>query len=184
MKGYPSVLDAELVLDRSYRDLVNTLKNETITNSVRQAMSGAAGSIDPNAIDNIFEQLDAGSDLAETELSLADNFGLSKNAARRIISSFDSREFEEPSIETVAARIVALHKKMKADVTTARKLPKKEKKKRKRDIKKGIFATTFGLGVGVTNVILPSAYVFSYGLAGIATLQGSLFLIGELPKEE
>lgn len=184
MKGYPSVEDAEKLLDQSHQKLVQCLRDETIINSVRLAMAGANKSIDPIAIDNIFEHLAAGSKLAQTELALTNNFGFSKSAAKRLISSFESRKFEKPSVETVAMRIVALHKKMKTDIVTIRTLPRKEKKKRKRDITRGLFATTFGLGVGAANVILPAAYLFSYGLAGVATLQGSLHLIGEKPKDD
>jgi hypothetical protein len=115
------------------------------------------------------------------ELSLANNFGFSKHEALKLIDSIELPE--APDQPLTAARLTAVlnsvHAAAVGEVERSRELPKKEKKKRKRDVLRGVFFVSLGLGIAIANTPYVLSLPVSYGVAMGSLLQALKDFIGD-----
>lgn len=75
-----------------------------------------------------------------------------------------------------------IHESVKIEIELSRTLPRKEKKKRKRQIAPGITSALFGGGVIVADVYAPPFFAFSYAAGAGAIHQALRDLIGAAPE--
>jgi hypothetical protein len=65
------------------------------------------------------------------------------------------------------------------EVERSRELPKKEKKKRKRDVLRGVFFVSLGVGIAIANTPYVLSLPVSYGVAMGSLLQALKDFIGD-----
>ena len=77
------------------------------------------------------------------------------------------------------ARLRELHQRIKEKISDSRSLPRKAKKKRKRQVARGITSLTAGIGAFIANTNLPPIMAWSYGVGGGALHQAARDFVGE-----
>lgn len=182
LKGSPSTTEASNELKLSYLELMLSLNNPKLQKLINDNIEKIESDFNKTKnTDDIIKQLTNGSEVSELEKSLADNFGMSKNDVMRLIASYEksNNNLHKFSITDIKLYFEGLQNHLISEVPKVRKVGKKDKKARKRDLLRGAFSTTFGAGIAAANTLMPSTYLFSYSIAAIAIHQGIRDFIGD-----
>jgi len=122
----------------------------------------------------------------DAEIALLRRLGLKQEDTDRLSSAFQrSKSITTQTIknaEDLEQTIVKVHESVKIEIELSRTLPRKEKKKRKRQIAQGITSALFGSGVIVADVYAPPLFAFSYAAGAGAIHQALRDLIGAAPE--
>lgn len=183
-KGQPELGQAERNFDEAHEFLVDALNDANVQSRVRDWLEKSPPKLTEGAADSVIEQISAESEVALLEMSMGDNFGFSGSRSREIIKNLEPAAVEFPRIDEIAGNLVKNHERLKHEIEKARHLPRKEKKRRKRDIKRGVFAIVFSAGIGAANLASPPTFVFSYSVTALAFHQGVRDLIGDKPEDD
>lgn len=179
LKGYPNPQSAERTLERALDGVLDAFQDPQLKAALEDARIQNPETISEQFLHSILQEFKTGTPTSDLELSIANNFGFSKNAAKRIISELEVVEAEALSFDSIFERFRTLHVTMVKEVKIARTLPRKQKKTRKRDIARGLFSGVIGVGAGVANLAAPPTFLFSYGVAVVAINQAGRDFIGE-----
>jgi hypothetical protein len=120
------------------------------------------------------------------ELSLGNNFGMSRNESEKLVKR--ARVSNTPVIETptldvkfeaIVERFELIHSGIIVETEKTRTMGKKEKRRRKRDIRRAMASSVFGIGIIAVNTQMPATFVVSYGLAAAPLHQALRDIIGD-----
>ena len=122
-------------------------------------------------------------ELIKIETTITRRLGARQKDIERLYRAYESgyqRRHEFPDgIEAMKQRLVAVHEATKLHLAAARKMSRKDKKKRKRKLGEGLASAVFGTGIIAADSQLPPLFVFSYGLGGGALHQALRDIVGE-----
>ncbi|MEP2890925.1 hypothetical protein [Tateyamaria sp.] len=179
LKGYPTPKKAETNLQHALSGVLAALTDSELMTALEEAREQSPDTLSEEFLHSILQDFRDGTKVSKLELSLSNNFGFSKNAAMRIITELTVLEASHVSFEELPSRLEALHATMVKEVKVARELPRREKKKRKRDISRATWSGLLGVGTGVANAMAPPAFLFSFGFMAIGINQAGRDIIGE-----
>ena len=83
------------------------------------------------------------------------------------------------SAEALIQDIVTWHTETINSITESRSLDRIPKKKRKRDISRGVTSTALTLGTGIANSHFPAIVQISYAICGVAFMDAYQSFMGE-----
>lgn len=179
-KAQPTLDEAETAFDAALDELLETLKIQ----EVRDALSACLNSMEEvdDGHQRVVQELLGDSNDARAERALASNFGMSKQAVKRIARFFSSAKSSGKNLshQSILEIFRCVHADAKSQINKSRELPRKEKKSRKRDVRRGVYSVTFGSGILVANTVAGPSFLFSYGIACIAIHQAGRDFIGDL----
>lgn len=179
LKGYPNPQSAEITLEKALEGVLTAFQDPEVVAAFETARSQLPETINEQFLHSILQEFKSGTSISRFELSIADNFGFSKNAAKRIICELEIAEVEELSFNAIFERFQSLHVTMVKEVKVARKLPRKQKKSRKRNITLGMYSGVLGIGAGAANLVVLPTFKVSYGIAIGLIIQSGRDFIGE-----
>ncbi|MEE4310590.1 MAG: hypothetical protein V2J62_01860 [candidate division KSB1 bacterium] len=172
---------SESELDQTFERLLLTIKKEW-SNSLDHFFETAR----ENALKEYSEAADGVKDEADILKKEADLLNELKADAKKIQWFFSIyRENSEASDKSPATsreletRLRSLHQLIKEEISDSRQLPRKKKKKRKRQVARGITSLTVGVGAFIANTNLPPIMAWSYGVGAGALHQAARDFVGE-----
>jgi alcohol dehydrogenase class IV len=105
------------------------------------------------------------------EIAMGDNIGFSIKKTEKIIqkTSITHGIDQEISVSSIIEKTTEVHSKVIKELDAARKLPKDQKKRRKRDLMSASASASFGISIIVMNLVVPPTFWLSLA-AGMTPL--------------
>ena len=182
-RAVPDPARAITTADNALQRVLTLLDDPTIAGPLGELISGARDRVVGPAHDFHAEFKERRSELIKIETTITRRLGAKQEDIERLYRAYESgyeRRHEFPDgIEAMKQRLVAVHEATKLHMAAARKMSRKDKKKRKRKLGQGVASAVFGTGIIAADSQLPPLFVFSYGLGGGALHQALRDIVGE-----
>lgn len=157
-KAVPDPASAAAAADQELERTLTLLREPAIRMALDELIPGGKESLSkelqgPPSKDNL-----------DAEVVLLRRLGLTLEDTERLSSAYQrSRSITAETIkdsEDLAQTVVKVHESVKIEIELSRTLPRKEKKKRKRQLAQGIASALFGSGVIVADIYAPLLFAF------------------------
>ena len=179
LRGSPNPESAESALRKAFEAVMEASRDPGLRADLKNASDKHIGEISEEVLHSTLQDVRDGAEVVKFELSSANTFGFSKEQAKQIIAKLKVVKVEKRSFDEIFERFGKIFEQIIKKVNEARKLPKNQKKSRKRNIERGVLRGLFGICSGTTNLVYMPTFMISYGIALISIQNAIDDLAGE-----